>query len=321
VDAADRPYADFAEASQAVLGYLARALPLGAWMVTRSHGDRWVVLRAEDQGYGVQSGDQVGADETLCEQVSTGRLPNIVPDTASVAALRGCGALARVPIGTYVSFPLTFADGALFGTLCGLDPTPGRADPDRHAELLRLLARQLSTILAQDLDRESAWRAKRAAEAAAERDALTGLLNRRGFDLVMARTEARCRDLGGRAGVIQIDLDGLKALNDRDGHAAGDALLVRAAQAIAACMAAGDACARTGGDEFTVIVDGGGDIADARVAAIGAALQAAAVSASIGSAERKPRRGLVEAWARADRAMYDDKRRRRAAHDPATGRP
>lgn len=311
-DSSLSPYADFADASRAVLDFLATALPLGAWMVTRRHDDHWVLLNVDDHGYGVHTGDRVAASDTLCEQVVGGRVPNIVPDTAAEDGLRGCAALTRAQIGTYVSFPLTFGDGALFGTLCGVDPEPGRADAARDAALLRLLARQQSTILHHDLARERAWRDKLIAEAAAETDALTGLLNRRGFDLVLARMEARCRDLGAALSVLQVDLDGLKACNDRHGHAAGDALLCAAARAITAILGPGDACARTGGDEFTVLVDDDARHAAERVASLRGALADAGVAASIGSAERKPWRGLAEAWAEADRAMYADKQRRMA---------
>jgi diguanylate cyclase (GGDEF)-like protein len=89
----------------------------------------------------------------------------------------------------------------------------------------------------------------------AERDPLTGLLN----------TRAHAAALAGRiaAGqpflLVLADLDGLKALNDRQGHAAGDDALIRFAGALAGAVRRGDSAARIGGDEFAVLVGQAGD--------------------------------------------------------------
>lgn len=89
---------------------------------------------------------------------------------------------------------------------------------------------------------------------AASHDPLTGLLNRRalGDRLSAVITQA---EAGARTPVLFCDLDGFKSVNDTSGHAAGDALLVVAARRIAGVLRAGDTLARTGGDEFVVLLD------------------------------------------------------------------
>ena len=86
-------------------------------------------------------------------------------------------------------------------------------------------------------------------------DALTGLLNR-GAASERLRRSAEAADAGDRHRIVLlIDVDHFKAHNDRDGHAAGDAILVRVAQSLRACCREDDVVARWGGEEFLVGTD------------------------------------------------------------------
>ena len=86
-------------------------------------------------------------------------------------------------------------------------------------------------------------------------DPLTGLCNRLGLRRAV---QERFAAATGRSlvGVHCLDLDGFKAVNDRCGHAAGDAVLVEIARRISACMRDGDVAARFGGDEFVLLQTG-----------------------------------------------------------------
>jgi diguanylate cyclase (GGDEF)-like protein len=83
-------------------------------------------------------------------------------------------------------------------------------------------------------------------------DELTGVLNRRGFYGALDRELAQASRSGGETSVLVVDLDGLKRINDAHGHDAGDAVLARIAQLLAANVRAGDVVGRMGGDEFAV---------------------------------------------------------------------
>jgi diguanylate cyclase (GGDEF)-like protein len=89
----------------------------------------------------------------------------------------------------------------------------------------------------------------------AHTDALTGLPNRRGLDVALARELPHSRPQKLLA-VYMIDLDGFKEVNDRHGHDVGDELLVAAARRLQSSLRASDVVARLGGDEFVVMVSG-----------------------------------------------------------------
>lgn len=159
-----------------------------------------------------------------------------------------------------------------------------------------------------------------AAEAAAEHDVLTPVLNRRGFVAAMTRTMAYCTRYKVPAVLLYLDLDGFKAVNDTLGHAAGDAALVRVAELLVENVRATDAVGRLGGDEFAVLLlNADADAGREKAAGLKAALAAAdfrwdgeaatlggsfGVRAFAGQAD-------VETWlAEADAAMWVRKRGR-----------
>ncbi|MFV0622788.1 diguanylate cyclase [Sphingomonas sp. ac-8] len=89
------------------------------------------------------------------------------------------------------------------------------------------------------------------AETQASTDPLTGLLNRRGLDQRLRALPPGCA-----CGVLAIDLDGFKPVNDQLGHDAGDAVLVETAARLRAMTRSTDLVARLGGDEFAVVLVG-----------------------------------------------------------------
>ena len=105
---------------------------------------------------------------------------------------------------------------------------------------------------------------RRAREAAlahrAEHDSLTGLVNRARFqarlaDMLSPRSEPVEPADARQAAVLFIDLDGFKPINDRAGHAAGDAVLVAVAARLRESTRGTDLVARFGGDEFAVLIE------------------------------------------------------------------
>jgi len=100
-------------------------------------------------------------------------------------------------------------------------------------------------------------------ESQAVTDALTGLLNRRGFHQALESALARIERSGQRVAVLYLDLDGFKRINDSLGHDVGDQLLRRVGEQLKACLRPYDSLARIGGDEFTALLDNLGHPEDA----------------------------------------------------------
>ena len=146
----------------------------------------------------------------------------------------------------------------------------------------------------------------------ADHDSLTGLLNRRAFRTALEQHLARARRYGARGALLMLDLDGFKAVNDTEGHSAGDELIAACATALRARLRDSDVIARLGGDEFAVLLPyGGRDDAEVVAASLVNVVRErpGGLTASIGIAVTdEPELGAEAILADADRAMYGAKR-------------
>jgi diguanylate cyclase (GGDEF)-like protein len=135
--------------------------------------------------------------------------------------------------------PLDDEDETLLSAPAGLytEPPLEQRDYDRLIVSLCVLALRL------DLLRYDAWH-----------DPLTSLYDRRSFDRLLEMAIARSNRYGWPFTLVIIDLDGLKTLNDEQGHPAGDDALRTLAERFRRVLRAGDSAARIGGDEFAMIL-------------------------------------------------------------------
>jgi diguanylate cyclase (GGDEF)-like protein len=156
----------------------------------------------------------------------------------------------------------------------------------------------------------------REARQLADLDALTGLHNRRYFHETLAREVARAHRYGRRLALIVFDLDDFKAINDRIGHLAGDAVLAETAERVKDVVRSADVACRVGGDEFSVILPESttGDADQLYHRLLGAVSsrpvgQAGRLSISAGMAELREEDNPTAFFERADEALYRAKER------------
>ena len=282
---------------------------LGSWLLVRlREGGGSVVLAVRDRSYGIRLDQELSEADLPIRALVDGRGPRVARVAAEVRAYAGAS-LGGVPVGALAGVPVLAPDGSVFGCLCGVDPASG--PPDLAAELptVELLGRLLAVLLVQELERQELQRRFELAELDALTDPLTGVGNRRAWDRLLEAEEARCHRYGSVASLVAIDLDELKRVNDRLGHAAGDRLLRRAAQVIDSTRRAADVVARLGGDEFGVLaVECDEPAAKVLADRLRGALEAAGIRASLGHATRQPTGTLAQAWSAADAEMYAHKR-------------
>jgi len=170
---------------------------------------------------------------------------------------------------------------------------------------------------------------RRALEAelrhAGTHDALTGLYNRAYLESVRPQLESTKHTVG----VLIIDVDDLKGVNDTLGHDAGDQFIKRAAVVLRATAGPDDVPARLGGDEFAMLVpDADAAVLEAKVALLREELQrhnevhrGRRLEFSVGAALTEARGGIALAMRVADRRMYEDKHRRRPLGRESSSRP
>lgn len=149
----------------------------------------------------------------------------------------------------------------------------------------------------------------------ATHDPLTGALNRRTIERDFGRLAAMALRSGSNVGVLAIDLDGFKSVNDLHGHAVGDELLRRVAETLWLTVRPSDVVARVGGDEFVVLL---ADVEEVQACEIAERVQSALLEAafavvdgtlitprcSVGVAVAAAGDTIDSALAGADRAMY-----------------
>lgn len=183
-----------------------------------------------------------------------------------------------------------------------------------HQQLVPL--RNGVAIIARDITQRKT--AERELEELARTDGLTQLANRRQFDDVLAKANARAERQRTTLALAFLDLDGFKSINDSLGHAAGDALLVSVATRLVDCVRSTDTVCRLGGDEFAVVLEDANSVQDVtdlcqRIVdrlALPHTIDGRVVesTASVGVAMHRPGASAQSMKLRADDALYAAKR-------------
>ena len=203
--------------------------------------------------------------------VSRHRAFLLATSAALYPAILGTFLLAERPglgIGHFYYFPvamIALASGPVWGTLAGMTATGCYTlgiviNPHLPVSDVLTASTSIRFVTFTTIGALVGWYAHNNRQltdrlrVAEERDFLTGLLNTRAFDAALSARAA----LGKPFGLILADMDSLKEVNDREGHAVGNDLLRRAADLLSRKLDYGDQVARVGGDEFGIITSAPG---------------------------------------------------------------
>lgn len=192
-----------------------------------------------------------------------------------------------------------------------------------HPDMMNVAFSYLSMILALAIVIGLLWLAitehRLNLHRAAQTDVLTGLLNRRAFEEILRRELLRCQRSGAGLGLMLIDLDFFKQVNDSLGHFAGDDVLRRIAGVLQDGTRPSDVLARYGGEEFVVLLRSAGmdetqtaaERIRERIAQLEGLPGSVQLTASIGVAVSQPGDIATDFLLRSDEALYHSKRRGR----------
>jgi len=222
------------------------------------------------------------------------------------------------PMKTLLAVPISY-HGHVYGRIYLCDKEDGESFSKNDEELALSFATSLSLVLDNAREMEEVKRARQSLNYMAHFDALTDLPNR---TLLKDRAEqaiSHAQRNGSMVGILFLDLDNFKLVNDTIGHTLGDVLLKRVADRISDCLRDGDTAARLGGDEFIVMLPDISDIQDAAKVAskilesltppLDVDQHEIFVSISIGiSIYPNNSKDMDGLWADADSAMYHAKK-------------
>lgn len=305
---ASAPFVGFAAAARAVVTELNRQLPgMSLWLVTRVTEDQQlVVASAGEWAERAPAGTEYSWQASLCLRMVSGA-PQVAPDIASEPAYlpAAVGPLAHVR--AYLGVPVLTGDGGLFGTLCALAGAPQPAWWHDAMPVVSIMGRMLSTVLAgEQATRDRSVEAAHA-YALAERDPLSELKNRRGFEQAVWTEEGRGRRFGTRSSIVVVTLHPASRASEK----VPDDDLRRCAEVLTTLCEPGDVAARTEGAEFVMLVAQTG-LSGVRAlqTRLRQALRTAGLIGSVGVATRQPHEDLVGTWERAGHAVRIDERRR-----------
>jgi len=167
------------------------------------------------------------------------------------------------PMKTLLAVPISH-HGRVYGQIYLSDKEGGEPFSENDEELALSFARSLSLVLDNTRKMEEVKQVRQSMDYMAHFDTLTGLPNRTLLKDRVQQAISHAQRNGSMVGILFLDLDNFKVVNDAIGHTLGDVLLKRVAHRISDCLRDGDTIARLGGDEFIVMMP---DISDTQDAA------------------------------------------------------
>lgn len=201
------------------------------------------LVDADTQWIRAQSGMKVASTpraDAFCNYTISQSGPFAISDALTDPRFAGNPMVTGAPhVRSYLGVPLTTPDGYNIGSLCAADIEPRQFDRGQGEIMSRL-----ADIVVEQLELRQI----------ARQDPLTGALTRSGFFAEVEREFQRAARYERPSALVVIDVDRLRSINDRHGHAAGDAVLIAIANACMATMRRSDVFGRIGGEQFGLLL-------------------------------------------------------------------
>ena len=206
-----------------------------------------VVVASEQRENPYPAGTVIpSATNIFCKQVVEQNQPLYVKSATELAEWQTNPEVSKDRFNSYLGMPIYWPNGEPFGTICVMDFEKTNYD-DNYVELVEQFRSLVEADLAI-LDNFSKM------QQIAMRDPLTNIHNRRAFMMLAEQRIALAKRLNLTLGLLYIDADNFKQLNDKFGHDVGDKVLQSIAASITANLRDSDIVGRIGGDEFVAIV-------------------------------------------------------------------
>lgn len=198
-------------AAAAAAVHLSNLTPsLDLWMITQVDGSDQRVLHAEGRwARRMKTGRNLPWATSLCLRMVESDAPALIADINDVPAFQAAAVGPHARVRAYAGAPIILGDGELFGTVCGFNGRPVPfVDLENVQPSLELAAQMLGAVATSATAARAAEDLLEHAAAASDRDAETGVRNRRGFDEMAALEEARCHLFGIHSSIVLIQVTG-----------------------------------------------------------------------------------------------------------------
>ncbi len=301
-----------------ILEFLRTELGLSACVIYHKNDQCGVAELIVGALPGVLEGESHASLNTITQLVHSGRVNYIVSDVNQSLYAKEKVFYEDAPV-AIVACPLTNPDDSQRSVICGISFDCAQKDLTNKLPVLQFCSTQIDSGRSSLLKNIDDSHTIESLTSQAFHDSMTGLLNRNGFEAAIATSVAE--GFGGNIciSVFVVDVDGLKLLNDTQGHAAGDEVIKQVATVLKSYFeprpidveAQNESfVARTGGDEYIgLLYDCDDEVAQVIKLKIAEELIELGISVSIGLASCRSARRLSDAIINADEAMYIEKSR------------